>query len=143
MLCKKLYFYTKFNIMKKAIYLLLITLAFMSCDAQHKKQAVLAAPQQFEEQITKDKGQLIDVRTPEEFNAGHIAGAVNINLHDKDFNARMNKLDKDKTVYIYCKAGSRSAKAVQALNSNGFTAIVELDGGTDAWTKAGKPLSKS
>ena len=129
--------------MKKAICLLLITLLFISCDAQQKKATVLAAPQQFEKEITKDKGQLIDVRTPEEFEAGHIGGAVNMNLHDEDFKEHINTLDKDKTVYVYCKAGRRSAEAAASLSSNGFIHIVELEGGTNAWTAAGKPLSKS
>lgn len=121
---------------------MLITLAFMSCDVQQKKGTELAAPQQFEEQMAKDKGQLIDVRTPKEYNAGHIAGAVNMHLYDKDFNERINTLDKDKTVYVYCKAGGRSADAVDLLRNSGFKHIVELQGGTDAWSEAGKPLAE-
>ena len=128
--------------MKKLIYLLIITLAFISCQGQQKKGTELIAPKQFSEEMTKDKGQLIDVRTSKEFKAGHIEGATNIHLYDQDFIDRINKLDKEKTVYVYCKAGGRSAEAVESLKLNGFQHIVELEGGTDAWTKAGKPLQK-
>lgn len=128
--------------MKKLIYLFLLTIAFVSCEAQQKTGTELVSPEKFATDMSKDKGQLIDVRTPKEYNAGHIDGAKNIHLYDQDFKARINKLDKDKTVYVYCKAGGRSAEAVESLKINGFKHIVELDGGTDAWTEAGKPLQK-
>lgn len=128
--------------MKRVLYLLLITFIFISCDAQQKKGTELLAPQQFSQEMAKDKGQLIDVRTPKEYKAGHLDGATNIHLYDQDFNDRINKLDKDKTVYVYCKAGGRSAEAVESLKLNGFQHIVELKGGTDAWTEAGQPLKQ-
>jgi len=126
--------------MKKALYLFAITLIFMSCQAQQKKEVKLVSPEQFSQEIVKDKGQLIDVRTPNEYSAGHIEGAQNINLHDDSFTVQINKLDKKQTVYVYCKAGRRSAEASSVLKQNGFKNVVELDGGTDAWTAAGKPL---
>ena len=127
--------------MKKVISLLALALLFVSCQAQYKEGVELVSPDAFTQEMAADKGQLIDVRTPKEFNAGHIEGATNIHLYDKDFNQRIEKLDKDKTVYVYCKAGGRSVEAVESLKLNGFKHIVELDGGTDAWTEAGKPLN--
>jgi rhodanese-related sulfurtransferase len=128
--------------MKRVLYLLLITFAFVSCNGQQKKGTELLAPQQFSQEMAKDKGQLIDVRTPKEYKSGHLDGAVNIHLYDQDFNERINKLDKNETVYVYCKAGGRSSEAVESLKLNGFTHIVELKGGTDAWTEAGQPLKQ-
>lgn len=128
--------------MKRAIYLLLIIFAFISCDAQQKKGTELLPPAQFAKEMAKDKGQLIDVRTPKEYKAGHLDGATNIHLYDQDFNERINRLDKNKTVYVYCKAGGRSAEAVESLKLNGFQHVVELEGGTDAWTEEGKPLNQ-
>jgi phage shock protein E len=128
--------------MKKAICLLLMIFACISCEAQQKKGTELLLPAQFTSAMAKDKGQLIDVRTPKEYKAGHLENAVNIHLYDKDFNERINKLDKKKTVYVYCKVGGRSAEAVELLKQNGFQHIVELKGGTDAWTEAGKPLKQ-
>jgi rhodanese-related sulfurtransferase len=126
--------------MKRVLYLLLISFVFISCDAQQKKGTELLAPHQFSQEMANDKGQLIDVRTSKEYKSGHLGGAVNIHLYDQDFNERINKLDKNKTVYVYCKVGGRSSEAVDSLKLNGFIHIVELKGGTDAWTEAGLTL---
>lgn len=126
--------------MKKLVFLFIAMFTLLSCEAQQKKGVELVPPAQFEKQIAEHKGQLIDVRTPKEFAAGHLEGAQNIHLYDKDFSQRVDKLDKKKTVYVYCKAGGRSAEAVDTLKAKGFVHIVELQGGTDAWTEAGKPL---
>jgi phage shock protein E len=128
--------------MKKIACLLVIIFTFISCEAQQKKGIELVAAQQFSKEIANDGSQLIDVRTPKEYNSGHLVNAVNIHLYDKDFTERINKLDKNKTVYVYCKVGGRSAEAVEALSANGFVHIVELKGGTDAWTDAGLTLIK-
>ncbi len=126
--------------MKKLLLLFALTLSLYSCEAQQKKVVELVPPAQFAKEMTADKGQVIDVRTPKEYAAGHIADAVNIHLYDKDFGERIEKLDKKKTVYVYCKAGGRSSEAVSIMKAKGFQHIVELEGGTDAWTEAGKPL---
>lgn len=126
--------------MKKLLVLLVFTLSLFSCEAQQKKGVERVPPAEFAKEMSADKGQVVDVRTPKEYNSGHIAGAVNIHLYDADFGQRIDKLDKNKTVYVYCKAGGRSAEAVESLKSKGFQHIVELDGGTDAWKEAGKPL---
>jgi rhodanese-related sulfurtransferase len=128
--------------MKKLLYLILITFAFTSCQAQQKQGVEKVSPEQFSQKINNEKGQLIDVRTPKEYSSGHLENAVNIHLYDKDFEQRIDKLDKDKTVYVYCKAGGRSAEAVEVMKAKKFKHIVELDGGTDAWTEAGKSLKQ-
>ncbi|ALM47451.1 hypothetical protein AMR72_00215 [Flavobacterium psychrophilum] len=128
--------------MKKLIFLFVLALVFLSCETKTKEGAVLVSPQQFSQEIAMGTVQLVDVRTPEEFNNGHIKGAQNINLHDDDFANQINKLHKDKTVYVYCKAGRRSAEATATLKQNGFKNVVELDGGTNAWSDAGQPLIK-
>ncbi len=83
---------------------------------------------------------LVDVRTPAEFAAGHIAGAININL-EGDFSAGIAKLDKSKTYAVYCHSGSRSGVATQDMADAGFTSIYNLDGGIIAWQQAGGPLT--
>ena len=127
--------------MKKLVYLFTITAILISCYAQEKK-VELIAPTAFAQKMDEDKGQVIDVRTPKEYKTGHIDGAVNLHVYDKDFAARLDSLDKNKTVYVYCKAGGRSAEAVQSMKNKGFLHIVELDGGIDAWNEAGKPVKQ-
>jgi phage shock protein E len=128
--------------MKKTIYLIMLFLSFAQLHAQQKNKAELLPPAKFEAKMKAAKGQIIDVRTPKEFQAGHIADAVNMHIYDKDFSQKLDKLDKKKPVYVYCKVGGRSAEAVETMKGKGFTTIIELDGGIDAWTSAGKPVKK-
>lgn len=79
---------------------------------------------------------IVDVRTPEEFANGALPKAVNISVTSLDFPFEINKLDKEKPVMIYCKAGSRSARAAVAMKALGFDTIYELEGGYTAWQSA-------
>ncbi len=79
---------------------------------------------------------LVDVRTPEEFAAGHLDHAMNIDWYDTDFADLFKAIDKDKTIYVYCKMGGRSLKAQERLKSMGYQHVVNLEGGYDAWKKA-------
>ncbi len=103
---------------------------------------MLVKPTVFYEKMAEHKGQIVDVRTSEEYKVGHLKEAVNIHLYDKDFEKRIEELDKEKPVYVYCKVGGRSAEAVKVMKEKGFSSIVELDGGIDAWTEAKKPVIK-
>ncbi|MEK9612477.1 MAG: rhodanese-like domain-containing protein [Flavobacteriaceae bacterium] len=78
--------------------------------------------------------QLIDVRTPSEFQGGHISGAVNLNLFDNiTFQKEVKKLDKEKSLYVYCQSGGRSKKASNILSKMGFKTIFDLKGGYSKW----------
>lgn len=128
--------------MKRALYLAVLFISLISCQAQQKEGTELINPTEFAQKIEIEKGQIIDVRTPKEYKSGCIDGAVNIHLYDKDFGERIDKLDKNETVYVYCKAGGRSAEAVEIMQEKGFKHIIELDGGMDAWNEAAKPVKK-
>ena len=128
--------------MKKAFYLAVLFISLISCQTQQKEGTELVNPTEFAQKIETEKGQIIDVRTPKEYKSGYIDGAVNIHLYDKDFGKQIDKLDKNETVYVYCKAGGRSAEAVEIMQEKGFKHIGELDGGMDAWNEAAKPVKK-
>lgn len=121
--------------------ILLLILGFLSlkctADAQNKISAA-----DFEAKIKNQKAQLIDVRTPAEFAAGHLKNARNINYAADNFPEEMAKLDKTKAVYIYCAAGGRSGKAVPVLTQIGFKEVFDLEGGITAWKSAGKETIK-
>lgn len=88
------------------------------------------------------KVQLVDVRTPEEYSQGHIAGARNIDFYDKSFVTEAVKaLDKSRPVAVYCRSGKRSAAAAGQLVAKGYK-VVNLKGGVIAWTKDKMPLEK-
>lgn len=87
--------------------------------------------------------QLIDVRTPREYNAGHIDGAVLLDISKRDvFNNGIDALDKNRPVLVYCAVGGRSAAAAKLLADKGFSQIVDLNGGINAWVDAGKKTVK-
>lgn len=85
---------------------------------------------------------VLDVRTPREFAAGHIAGATNINYLSGDFTDRLAQLDRSKSYLLHCAVGGRSTNALPKLARLGFTNIIHLDGGLKAWQAAGNPVVK-
>lgn len=97
----------------------------------------------FKELAEKGKGIILDVRTPEEVAAGHIENASVINLYDPDFAKKINLMQKDKEIYVYCKSGGRSGEAAKVLNSNGFAKVYNLKGGIMAWENSNFPLTKA
>jgi len=89
-------------------------------------------------EISKLEGmQLVDVRTPKEYENGHIPNAQNIDFLDAKFEANIQSLDKSKPVIIYCQRGSRSAKCASKLIANGFVKVYDLDGGFVQWEYSG------
>ncbi|WP_176699890.1 rhodanese-like domain-containing protein [Neobacillus massiliamazoniensis] len=78
------------------------------------------------------KAQLIDVREPNEFDAGHILGARNIPL--SQMRMRMKEIRSDLPVYLYCQSGVRSARAAQFLYRKGYKDLSQLQGGFKKWT---------
>lgn len=80
-------------------------------------------------------GILVDVRTPAEFNAGHLKNAENINWLGDTFSKQFEAISKDQSVYVYCKVGGRSLKAAEWLMANGYKDVTNLSGGYDAYLK--------
>jgi rhodanese-related sulfurtransferase len=85
---------------------------------------------------------VLDIRTPKEFSAGHIAGATNINFYDADFEKKLGALDKSQSYLVHCAVGGRSAKARELMKTLQFKSIYHLEGGIKAWEKAGKPVER-
>ena len=86
--------------------------------------------QQFREGYRK--AQLIDVREPNEYEAGHILGARNIPL--SQMKMRMKEIRPDKPVYLYCQSGMRSGRAAQTLYRKGYKELSHLEGGFKKWS---------
>ena len=125
--------------MKRLLILMTVSLfSLFSCKG-YKDLAV----SEFESMLAKDQtAQLVDVRTPEEFDEGHIGGAANIDWKADGFaDKATTSLAKDRPVMLYCRSGRRSAEATAALEGLGFKAY-NLEGGIQAWTGAGKRVSK-
>ncbi len=88
--------------------------------------------------------QIIDIRTPQEYKAGHIKGAVLINFYDPNFAQNIEKagLDKQQPIYIYCRSGSRSGHAINIFKKLGFKEIHNLVFGINEWNQRGMPIEK-
>jgi rhodanese-related sulfurtransferase len=80
---------------------------------------------------------ILDVRTPEEINAGYIPNSTFIDYYDKNFENKINLIDRSKKIYTLCKSGGRSVKAAGILSKNGFRNVYNLEGGFMRW-KANK-----
>jgi rhodanese-related sulfurtransferase len=102
-----------------------------------------ATPFQATQMINRGKSTaVIDVRSADEYAAGHLRDAKNIPL--ADLANRIGELDKNKvkTVIVVCQTGARADKATRQLKTAGFEDIYTLEGGVNAWSAAGLPLSK-
>jgi rhodanese-related sulfurtransferase len=95
-----------------------------------------------EKLIKAKKVVVLDVRQAEEYRAGRIAGAKNIDFLADDFEKRLGELDKNQTYLVHCASGGRSTKSLTVFKRLGFKSIVHLDGGMRAWEQAGKDVQK-
>jgi len=94
-------------------------------------------------QMAADKQNIIlDVRTPQEFSAGHLPGAMNLDVNAPDFQAKAAALDKHRTYLVHCASGARSVRACEKLGRLDFPKLYNLPGGFRAWVKAGQPVEK-
>jgi len=129
--------------MKKITILFTVLVALISACNSTKNSANITTlgPVVFNEQISSGNATLVDVRTPSEFAEGKIPGAVNINLHDNNFETQITALPKDKPVYIYCLSGGRTKEAADIFAKNGYTVNV-LEGGILKWNAMQMPLER-
>ncbi|QJE96911.1 rhodanese-like domain-containing protein [Luteolibacter luteus] len=98
--------------------------------------------EQAEQQISSGI-QLLDVRSKDEWDEGHLKGAKLLPVSEEDFAGKAKAfLDPKKPVLVYCRSGKRSEKAAKELRDAGFTPVYEMEGGILAWEKAGKPVEK-
>jgi rhodanese-related sulfurtransferase len=125
--------------MKRVIKRLLFLVVFINvfaCQSQKESPIQRIDKEAIKTEVIGKDVQLVDVRTPGEYNAGHIDDAVNFDLSDRTtFMKQIETLDKDQPVYLYCLVGSRSAYAAKILRSKGFTQIFDYSGGYNDWIK--------
>lgn len=90
---------------------------------------------EWEEQLEKDdKAFILDVRTEDEVGEGYIPGATNLDIHlGQEFLDELEKLDKSKNYYVYCRSGARSGQACAVMNGLGFANAYNLEGGFMNW----------
>ena len=97
----------------------------------------------FNQLIEKGDGIIIDVRTSQEFNSGHIIDATNIDFHSDDFSDKLENVRKDVPIYVYCRSGGRSSSAANKMEKLGFTKVYNMIGGIGSWQSEGYKTIKS
>ncbi|MCX6171880.1 MAG: thioredoxin domain-containing protein [Flavobacterium sp.] len=129
----------------KILPLIAMSFLFLSCQGQQSKNIQTVDVKTFAEKLKSNKNpQLLDVRTPEEFNSEHIENATNVNWNSDDFLTKSENYDKSKPIFVYCKVGGRSSQAASKLAELGFREIYNLEGGIMKWNAAEntKPSNK-
>ena len=86
--------------------------------------------------------QLVDVRTLKEYAEGHLYGAILMDIREDTFKLLIQKLDKTRPVFVYCRSGKRSLDAAKILEKNKFTLVYNLEGGILSWKEKGKTIEQ-
>ena len=124
------------------IFSLFVALSlFTSCldKASNNSDVVkLVTAEEMQSILELEDVQLVDVRTPKEYDEIHIVNAQNIDFKSPTFDADISKLDKKKPVILYCKSGGRSAKCAKKMEEAGFEKIYDLNGGISKWKHSDK-----
>lgn len=142
--------------MKTELVLVLACLSFSACTRGSAEPAQIStiaergaavakniSVEDADKLLKQDKNVVVlDVRTEEEFKAGHIPGAKNIDFHEPNFKQKLGALDKSKTYVLHCQAGGRSAKAEAMMKELQFKSILHLKEGFGKWEAAGKSVEK-
>ncbi|PIF02785.1 MAG: hypothetical protein CR965_00020 [Paludibacter sp.] len=136
---------------KHFIILFISVITLSSCNAEDKNQKDNS--NQPLQKITSVEAQkllekdasivVIDVRTPGEFNAGHVASAKNINISDRNFQKNITQLKDDNTTYmVYCRTKNRSGVAVKFMLQQGFKNLYQITDGFAGWSRNQLPIKK-
>ena len=128
--------------MKKILFSLSITFLF-SCGNTNSQIIEDVNTENFHQLIEKGDGIIIDVRTSQEFNSGHIIDATNIDFYSDDFTDKLKIVRKDVPIYVYCRSGGRSSSAADKMEKLGFTKVYNMIGGIGSWQSKGYETIKS
>lgn len=114
----------------------------LSASAAHAQLADRPVPPSVAAELLKKPNTVVlDVRTPEEFAAGHLKGAMNIDFRAAGFNQKVDQLDKSKNYLVYCASGNRSTQATIQMEETGFKHVVNI-GGFEALKAGGLKTKK-
>ena len=123
------------------IRVVILSLVFIfSCELQITPEINIITESDFIELQNSDYT-LIDVRTQDEFDLGHIDSAINLDFYLETFQNDILSLPKNETIVLYCRTNNRSSKTANILKENGFKEISVLEGGITEWVKNGNDIN--
>jgi rhodanese-related sulfurtransferase len=123
-----------------AFFLFAITVSCSRNDAVIENAVKQVSPKEFSQLLGTQKGILLDVRTPAEWEKRHIKGAIHLDIFRDDFETELNKLDTNITCFVYCAMGGRSTEASEILYQKGFDILYNMEGGFARWRNEGLPF---
>jgi len=132
----------------KRLSLLVFCMLVWGCGSQQsqasdKTSVIIDVNSNKAKQLIKENNLIIiDVRTPQEYNAGHLKDAKNINISDKNFRSRIENLDKNDSYLVYCRTGSRSRHTIGLMKELNFKSVYHLEDGIAEWVREGNPVVK-
>ena len=126
--------------LKRVIGLVMVSAVILTGCSNTTDSATNLDPAAFKAKTQEAGVIVLDVRTTQEFNEGHIENAININVESDSFLSQIESLDKSKSYAVYCRSGRRSADAITKMANQNFTSLTNLNGGIIDWTNAGFAL---
>lgn len=130
--------------MKKAVMIGLMCLGLTACDGIPRSGTIrhmsLVEARKLIDKAPQDLV-ILDVRTPKEFDDGHLVGAKNENIYLGAFDKNLAQYDKNKTYLVYCQTGGRGKQALKKMRELGFKNVYHLYGGYEAWVAKGLPVA--
>lgn len=114
-------------------------LFFIACAQTANFKTV--SPQEFQKLMNEKNTIVLDVRTPEEVSEGKIPNSINIDFYSDTFEQELSKLDKSKTILVYCRSGRRGASTAEILTKKGYK-VINLEGGISNWQSEGLSIQK-
>ena len=121
--------------------IVVLSLIFIfSCELLNSPEINIISESDFVE-IQGSDYTLIDVRTQDEFDLGHIDSAINLDFYSETFQNDILSLPKNETIVLYCRTNNRSSKTANILKENGFKEISVLEGGITDWVKNGNDIN--
>ena len=131
-----------------AIPIFLVCLGFVlpAQSAQDNTRIIAVSAKEAADLIKKHKGDkdfaILDIRTPGEFQSGHLAKSILIDFHSEDFADQLRRLDKEKTFLIYCRSGNRSTKSLELFKKLKFKKVYHMASGIRVWKYEGFSVVK-
>jgi phage shock protein E len=116
------------------------TALLAGCSSGGSQAVSTVGPAEFVTAMSEPGTVIVDVRTASEYAAGHVDGAVNIDVESGSFGTQIAALPTDTTYAVYCRSGRRSAVAADQMAEAGFTSVVNLNGGVVDLQSAGAPI---
>ena len=128
------------------LFIILFGFILPSCQAKQEQNITALSPKEASNLIEKHKGDfdfvILDIRTPGEYQSGHLQNAVMIDFYSKSFADKIGHLDKEKSYLVYCRSGNRSARSMDLFRKLRFQKVYHLSTGIKGWNSEGLPLVK-